>query len=94
MSFAEIKQRANAAILARFAVEAVINAAPVTGMFDMPYQDAFGIVSGSSPKLTIDTACAPEMSVGDPVLVDVNAYLIAEIEPDNGGFTILRLRKS
>ena len=94
MTFAEIKQRANAAILARFAVEATINAQPVTGIFNRPYSDAFGIVSGSSPQLTIDTAEAPAMTVGDPVIIDIDNYAIAEIELDNGGFTILRLRKS
>lgn len=94
MSFAEIQQRANAAILARFAVEATINAQPVTGIFNRPYADAFGMVSGSKPQLTVTTALAPDMTIGDPVIVGDDSYSIAELEPDNGGFTIIRLRKA
>lgn len=94
MTFAEIKQRANAAILARFAVEATINAQPVTGIFNTPYFDAFGMVSGSKPQITINTALAPDMTIGDPVTIGDDNYSIAEMEPDNGGFTIIRLRKA
>ena len=95
MSFAEIKQRANAAILARFAVEATINAAPVNGIFDNDYADAFDVMAGSQPSFLCASADVASIARGAAVIIGGIAYTVQKPpQADGAGFTRLILQKT
>ncbi|MBU0752367.1 MAG: hypothetical protein KJ787_13925 [Gammaproteobacteria bacterium] len=79
---------------ADFGVAATVGAVSLTGIFNNAYQDAFGLVAGSSPVLLVVSAAAPSAAVGDSVTVGSTSYTIARVEPDGTGITRLLLQEA
>lgn len=79
---------------ADWGVSATIGAATVTGIFDSVYQQALGLVAGSSPQLVIRSADAGSVANGSAVTVAGTSYTVTAIEPDGTGLTILRLQEA
>ena len=52
------------------------------------------VVESNEPMLTLATSDMGTTTNGDTVTVDDVNYLVAEVMPDTGGVTILRLRET
>lgn len=70
-------------------VEALINGQPVGGLFRSNYAEAFGVISGSSPAFR----CLDGIPVGfgATVVIGPVTYTVAEIQPAEPGFQLLKL---
>lgn len=80
-----------APFFADFGVLATLNGAPVRGVFDAAYGDAFGMVSGNSPVFRLPSSVA--VAIGDTLLVNAITYQVVVIEADGTGMTTLRLEQ-
>jgi hypothetical protein len=83
-----------AAFMADFGADVIIGATAVRGLFDNGYQEAFGLVSGSSPAVLLPDASASLAAVGDSVIVGGHSFAVTAIEPDGTGMTRLRLESA
>jgi len=93
--FAALEARINAATIAHLAnVAASVGAVSgVEGTFDNAYEDAFGIVAGTSPSLLILTAAAPAVAHGTAVVIGGVSYTVTNVRPDGTGMTRLMLQE-
>jgi hypothetical protein len=95
--FDAIERRINSGVLKRLSnATALINAAPVTGIFD---NEASGVDMGlagfqaSSPQFTCASVEIAAIEEDDPVVILSVTYRVAEIAPDGSGLTVLTLKK-
>lgn len=63
----------------------------VPGHFVAPYAEAFGIVSGSAPTFTTETALLAGLARGDEIVIDEIAYVVGEVRPDGSGMSTVIL---
>jgi len=84
-------QESFAPFFADFGVLATLNGAPVRGIFDAAYGEAFGLASGNSPVFRLASSVA--VAEGNPLIVNAITYLVVGIEPDGTGLTTLRLEQ-
>lgn len=76
-----------------FGVVATIGAATVTGIFDVPTAEAFGML-GTDPTFTCATADVPGIAAGQAVTINAVAYTVTAVRPDGTGVTVLTLEKA
>lgn len=89
MAFAE----SFAPYFADFGVDATLAGAPVRGIFDNGYSEAFaGMVAGSGPVFHLPSSVA--VTRGNSLVIGAATYSVVGIEPDGQGLTILRLEKA
>lgn len=82
-----------APLFADFGVDATLAGAPVRGIFDDAYGEAFGgLVSGSGPMFRLPSSVAATR--GNALVIGATTYTVAGIEPDGTGLTVLRLEKA
>lgn len=78
---------------ADFGTVATIGAASVTGIFDVPTAEAFGVL-GSDPTFTCATADVSGVAAGQAVTIAAVAYTVTAVKPDGTGITVLTLDKA
>ena len=73
-------------------VQALIDGQPVGGLFRSNYAESFGMVGGHQPVFR----CLEQFSVGfgSTVMIGLVAYTVAEIEPAEPGFQLLKLESA
>ncbi len=76
-----------------FGVVATIGAATVTGIFDVPTAEAFGML-GTDPTFTCAAADVPGIAAGQAVTINAVAYTVTAVRPDGTGLTVLMLDKA
>ena len=76
-----------------FGVVATIGAATVTGIFDVPTAEAFGML-GTDPTFTCAAADVPGIAAGQAVTINAVAYTVTAVRPDGTGVTVLTLDKA
>lgn len=76
-----------------FGVTATIGAASVSGIFDTPSAEMFGI-GGSDPTFTCATADVVSIAAGQAVTIAGTDYTVTAVKPDGTGLTVLHLDKS
>lgn len=89
MSFAETLP----AFFADFGTVATIGAASVTGIFDQPAAEAFGML-GSDPTFTCAAADVSGVAAGQAVTIAGTGYTVTAVKPDGTGLTVLYLDKA
>lgn len=76
--------------LTDFAVPATRNgSASVVGIFDKPYGEAFGMISGNDPVFRCLSSIG--MARGDTLVVSGITYTVTHIEADGTGIDLCRL---
>jgi hypothetical protein len=53
-----------------------------------------GVVESSSPSITLRTADVPALMHNDQFRIRGQDHIVTSTEPDNDGFTVVRLRKA
>lgn len=95
--FATLKNRVNAAVMAKLAdAVATINAVEIDVIFDNEYEVADSGFSGfaaTSPAIHCTASDVSAVLVGAAVSVDGTAYEVADIQPDGDGGITLVLKK-
>jgi hypothetical protein len=76
-----------------FGVVATIGAATVTGIFDVPTAETFGML-GTDPTFTCAAADVPGIAAGQAVTINAVAYTVTAVRPDGTGVTVLTLEKA
>ena len=76
-----------------FGVVATIGSASVTGVFDMPTAESFGII-GSDPAFTCASADVSGVAAGQAVTIAGVGYTVTAVRPDGTGLTVLTLDKA
>ncbi len=67
----------------------------VAGIFDSGYREALGGIAAQDPTYTLPSSSMGAADVGSPLSVEgQGAFVVAAIEPDGTGVTVLRLQKS
>lgn len=74
-----------------FAVPATLAGAPVVGIFDNSYADAFGAIAMRGPIFRLRTVDAASATVGTALVVDGTDYRVTSVQPDGTGVTVLVL---
>ncbi len=82
-----------APFLRDFGTDAVLNGAPVSGIFDNEYVEAFGMAS-RQPMFTLPTAQAGSVTQSSVLVVEGVSYRVTRAEPDGTGVTVLMLERS
>jgi len=77
---------------AELATSALLNGAPVSGVFSNGYADQEYGGSASAPSYMLATSAVPGAVVGMPLVVNAVTYKVVETMPDGTGITTLRLR--
>lgn len=78
--------------LSGFAVNATLDGQAVRVIFDNGYSTGFdAAMGGSMPHAMVATADSESAAAGSVLLVGVNRYTVAAVEPDGTGVTTLRL---
>lgn len=78
---------------AELGVAATLDGAPVTGIFDNAYTEAFGMAS-RAPMFTLPSASAAGATQASALVVDGSAYRVTSVQPDGSGVTLLTLERS
>ena len=97
MTFAALQSRMNASVLRHLAnAQAMLGGATIRGVFRNAYEAAdVGVgYAGTQPTLTVDTGAVPRDPVGQEVVIDDVAYLIAAHQPGGSGLDLLILERS
>lgn len=90
--FAAIQSRINAVALASFAnATAVIGGVAIDVIFRNSYGEALGFIGGGNPQIACASTDVSSIARGAAVSVDGVSYLVAEIDPDGTGITVLKL---
>ena len=89
MSFAETLPN----FFADFGTVATIGAASVTGIFDVPTAEAFGML-GTDPTFTCAAADVSAVSAGQALTINSVGYTVTAVKPDGTGLTVLVLDKA
>lgn len=90
--FAAIEARINTAALAQLSnATATIGAVSFDVIFRNSYGEALGFIGGGSPQIACASARVSGVAKNTAVSVDGVAYLVAEIDPDGTGITVLKL---
>ena len=76
-----------------FGTAATIGAATVTGIFDVPTAETFGVL-GTDPTFTFKTSDAPSVAAGNSVTVDSATWTVTAVRPDGTGLTVISLDKA
>lgn len=93
--FAAIETATAANAVAALAnVTATVDGATVNGIFSNDYDEAFGVVAGTSPTLSCASADVSSAAQGDVVTVNAVGYTIAKVRADGAGWTVFDLEKS
>ena len=79
----------NAVYLAEFGTAATVGGIACRGLFLESYQEAYGIVAGSSESLLVPTSVPADQ--GTAVVVNSASYVVRGVEPDGTGFKRLLL---
>jgi hypothetical protein len=91
--FAAIEARINAAAFAHVANATADFGAGLTvdGIFDNGYAEAFGLVGGSKPSITLPLAAVASVVEGASVSINAVSYTVATIENDGAGARVMHL---
>lgn len=91
--FAAIEARINAAAFAHVANATADFGAGHTasGIYSNGYAEAFGMVTGSSPSISLPAGDVATVSIGASLTINAIAYLVAEKRPDGSGSVLLIL---
>ena len=76
-----------------FGTAATIGAATVTGIFDVPTAEAFGML-GTDPTFTCAAADVSGIAAGQAVTINAVSYTVTAVKPDGTGVTVLTLDKA
>lgn len=76
-----------------FGTAATIGAATVTGIFDIPTAEAFGML-GTGPTFTCAASDVAGVAAGQAVTINSVGYTVTAVKPDGTGLTVLVLDKS
>lgn len=91
-AFAAAEARLNDAALAHLSnATATIGGVSLDVIFRNGYGEAMGFIGGGSPQIACASAKVAGVAKGAAVSVDGTAYLVAEINPDGTGITVLKL---
>lgn len=74
-----------------FAVAALLDGAPVVGLFDNEYQQVLAGIGTMGPAFSMPTAAAGAAVQGSMLVVEGATYRVRNVEPDGNGVTILPL---
>lgn len=90
--FAAMEARINAVALAALAnATATISGVEFDVIFRNSYGEVLGFIGGGSPQIACASADVSGVAKGWAVSVDGISYIIAEIDPDGTGITVLKL---
>lgn len=78
---------------AELATQAMLDGAPVTGLFDNAYTEAFGMAS-RAPMFTLPSSQAAGVSQTSVLVVCDTTYRVTSAQPDGTGVTTLMLERS
>lgn len=78
---------------ADFGTVATIGAASVTGIFDQPAAEAFGML-GSDPTFTCATSDVSGVAAGQALTIAGTGYTVTAVKPDGTGIAVLHLDKA
>lgn len=78
-------------MFADFGIAATIGGVSTLALVDDEYAAALGMVAGSAPVLTIQTAAVPAVAIDNAVVVNATNYTVVGIHPDGTGLTRLIL---
>lgn len=91
--FAEIESAtALAAVAACANATATVGGVSVEGIFDLPTDDAFGLMPDSQPVFLCVATAISSIVVGAIAVINSTAYTVAGINPDGTGMAVLRLK--
>lgn len=74
-----------------FGIPATVGGVATLAIIDDDYAAALGLVVGSAPVLTIQTAAVPAVAIGNAVVVNATNYTVVGIHSDGAGLTRLIL---
>ena len=74
-----------------FGIPATVGGVATLALIDDDYAAALGLVVGSAPVLTIQTASVPAVAIGNAVVANASNYTVVGIHPDGAGLTRLIL---
>lgn len=78
---------------AELAVQATLDGAAVSGIFDNAYTEAFGMAS-RAPMFTLPSAAAAAATQASVLVVESVAYRVTAVQPDGTGVTTLMLERT
>lgn len=82
---------------AEFATAATLGGVPVLGIFDRAYAEAslgYTAAATSRPSYTLPTAQALNAEGATLVVSGVGSFVVAEVQPDGTGLTLLMLERA
>ena len=81
------------AFLVDFGIDVLLNGNKVRCIFDTPFAESFGIVSGNSPAIVISlsTGIVKGAVVSIP---EAGEFVVSSIEPDGMGMCLARLQEA
>lgn len=65
----------------------------VDGLFRLPYGEAFGFVSGTSPSFEATSGALAGIARNASVTINGTTYTVSEIKPDGNGMVTLVLEQ-
>jgi len=74
-----------------FGISATVGGVATLAIIDDDYATALGMVVGSAPVLTIQTASIPAVAIGNAVVANATNYTVVGIHSDGAGLTRLIL---
>lgn len=90
--FAAMESRINAVALAALAnATATIGGVAFDVVFRNSYGEALGFIGGGSPQIACASTDVSGVAKNTAVSVNGASYLVAEIDPDGTGITVLKL---
>lgn len=94
MAFADAVSRMDATIMLAFGVSATLDGAPVVGIFDSPYSEAYGVAT-RAPSFRVRDGMGPTQAsqLTIPSGPGAGTWRVRSIEPDGTGMTVLGLEK-